>query len=109
MATERQPINNLGSTTPNENLQEMQMTSLSRARILTAALLVSLSMAAVGIRPADASPPGLKAHPPILIDAPYAFTSTNAVTSGSATDKDRSIIQGRSIEASRANGIQSSN
>src|SRR5437773_1302377 len=106
MATERQPINNLGSTTPNENLQEMQMTSLSRARILTVALLVSLSMAAVGIRPADASPPGLKAHPPILIDGPYAFTSANGVTSGSGTAKDPYIIQGWSIDASTANGIE---
>ena len=63
-------------------------------------------MAAVGIRPADASPPGLKAHPPILIDGPYAFTSANGVTSGSGTAKDPYTIQGWSIDASTANGIE---
>jgi nitrous oxidase accessory protein NosD len=66
--------------------------------------LVSLSM--VGVRQVSASPTGLRQHAPILIDGPDNFTASNGVTGGTGTPNDPYMIQGWSIDASNANGIE---
>jgi parallel beta-helix repeat protein len=59
-----------------------------------------------GVRQVSASPKGLTQHAPILIDGSGNFTASNGVTGGSGTPKDPYIIQGWSIDASTANGIE---
>jgi parallel beta-helix repeat protein len=66
--------------------------------------LVPFAMLAV--RQANASPRGLVHHAPILIDGPGNFTVSNGVTGGSGTQNNPYIIQGWSIDASTANGIE---
>lgn len=63
-------------------------------------------MASVGVRQANASPRDLRQHAPILIDGPGNFTAGNGVTGGSGSPSDPYIIQGWSIDASNANGIE---
>jgi parallel beta-helix repeat protein len=65
-----------------------------------------LSSAVVGIRQVSASANGLRQHVPILIDGPGNFTASNGVTGGSGSPTDPYIIQGWSIDASAANGIE---
>jgi len=65
-----------------------------------------LSSAMVGTRQVSASANGLRQHAPILIDGSGNFTASNGVTAGSGTQNNPYIIQGWSIDASNANGIE---
>jgi len=65
-----------------------------------------LPFAMLGVRQASASAQGLRPHAPILIDGPGNFTTSNGVTGGSGTQNNPYIIQGWSIDASTANGIE---
>jgi len=60
----------------------------------------------VGVRQVNASAKGLTSHVPILIDGPGNFTASNGVTGGSGAQNDPYIIQGWTIDASTANGIE---
>jgi len=79
----------------------------NRFRLFTVLMLMSLlTLAIVGVRQVNASPKGLVHHAPILIDGPAAFTAGNGVTGGSGAQNNPYIIQGWSIDASTANGIE---
>src|SRR2546426_7487726 len=62
--------------------------------------------ATLGVRQVNASVKSLTPHAPILIDGPGNFTASNGVTGGSGTQNNPYIIQGWSIDASTANGIE---
>jgi len=65
-----------------------------------------LTLAMVGVKQVSAGSKGLVRHSPILIDGSSAFTASNGVTGGSGTQNNPYIIQGWSIDASAANGIE---
>jgi len=65
-----------------------------------------LPFAMIAVRQVNASPMSLRQHTPILIDGPGNFTASNGVTGGSGSPNDPYIIQGWSIDASTANGIE---
>ena len=65
-----------------------------------------LPFAMLAVRQVNASPMDLRQHTPILIDGPGNFTASNGVTGGSGSPNDPYIIQGWSIDASTANGIE---
>ena len=71
--------------------------------------LISLSVFLPGmlaVRQVSASSNGLRPHAPILIDGPNAFTASNGVTAGTGTATNPYVIQGWTIDASTANGIE---
>ena len=75
------------------------------------ALLVLLSLtglvsASINVKLVSASSSGLSRHVPILIDGPNAFTASNGVTDGDGSVLNPYVIQGWSIDASTANGIE---
>jgi len=78
-----------------------------RFRLFTVLFLMFLlTLAMVGVKQVSAGSKGLVRHAPILIDGPAAFTASNGVTGGSGTQNNPYIIQGWSIDASTANGIE---
>lgn len=80
------------------------------ARTLAAFLIflasTALLSATITLREANASPSGLKQHAPIIIDGSNAFTAGNGVIGGNGTANNPFVIQGWSIDASSANGIE---
>jgi len=59
-----------------------------------------------GTSDSSVNPSTLKPHQPILIDGLGGFTASNGVTAGDGTSGNPFIIQGWSIDASGANGIE---
>src|SRR5437867_4455907 len=89
----------------NNNLESLDRRS--RFRLFSVLLLMSLlSFAMLGVRQVNAGVKSLTPHAPILIDGPGNFTASNGVTGGSGTKNNPYIIQGWSIDARTANGIE---
>src|SRR5260370_41855453 len=76
--------------------------------LLIISLMMLAALAARGPVTVQASSP-FHHHNPVLIDGDASFTSSNGVTGGTGTSSAPYVIEGWSIDASTANGIDSRN